>query len=82
MVTTIQSELVPENQGLKDVPMPPNASITSTPAFPDALDIIRRAQAAWMEENLMERGYREMATELLEWSETTFVAQAETLPEE
>jgi hypothetical protein len=82
-VTTIQSELVPEEEAkLPAVPLPPNASITAQPAFPDAVDVIRRVRKAMANEYLLVQGYREMAAETSEWSETTFAAQAETLPKE
>jgi hypothetical protein len=77
---TIHAELVQE--GVEAVPEPENANVTGEPAFPDALEIIAAVRAAKMEADLMEAGYREMASELSEWSETTFAAQAETLPNE
>jgi hypothetical protein len=79
----IPTELIPEKDPeLPTVPLPPNASVTHRPAFPDAKEIIAKVRAADAERGLMAHGYREMAEEHAEWTEASFTAQAETLPNE
>jgi hypothetical protein len=79
-VTTLETELIPDE--LPSVQLPPNASVTGLPAFPDAPEIIARVRAGAAEHDLMIRGYLEMASELSEWAEMSFVAQTETIPAE
>lgn len=82
-MTTLETELISEEpRELPAVPLPPNASITNRPAFPDAEAIIAEVRAADLLHTRMAEGYREMAAELSEWAETSFTAQAETLPKE
>jgi hypothetical protein len=84
-VTTIPSEVevvAEEPAEIPTSPSSPDATVTEEPAFPDAREVIARVAAAYFEEDLMARGYFEMGGEMLEWSETSLAAQAETLPEE
>ena len=85
-MTTIPDEnirIIPEPEPeLPEVPLSENTSITALNPDPDVEQLIAAIFAKYLERDLMERGYQEMGEELLEWSETTVQAQAETLPEE
>jgi len=85
-VTTIPEErlsIIPEREPqLPKVPFSESTSTTSLEPDLDTAHLIAAISAKFMELDLMERGYEEMSEELLEWSETALLAQAETLPEE
>lgn len=80
-MATIESELVLE-PALPVVRSDPEANFTVKPAFEDAEQVIAAVRAVMVEEITMALGYVEMAAELTDWSETSFAAQAEVLPEE
>ncbi|HET7571769.1 MAG TPA: hypothetical protein VFJ77_03770 [Gaiellaceae bacterium] len=79
-----EDEVVYRPDELPVVPLPPNASITAIkePGVPGAADVLAHAQAEILQAALMKDGYREMAADLAEWSETTLAAQSEILSEE
>jgi len=78
---TIPTELVLEST-LPVVEPGPDDSFTDAPAFPDALEIIARVNAATLEADLLAEGYLMMSDDLHDWSDISFAAQADTLPPE